>query len=63
MDKKLGFTTGITTSIKPSKKTLYFIQDLLEIIPNSIFYKRKNIKFKEIYFFLKNEESKIFWFL
>nr|UXY87673.1 ribosome production factor 1 [Cryptomonas curvata] len=60
MNKKLSFITAITTSIKPNKKTLYFIQDLLEIIPNSIFFKRKNFKFKEIYLFFKKRGIKNF---
>jgi rRNA maturation protein Rpf1 len=60
MTKKFNIMTAITTSIKPSKKTLYLIQDILEIIPNSIFFKRKNVKFKEIFIFFKKRGIKNF---
>jgi ribosome production factor 1 len=60
MNKKWNLITGITTSIKPNKKTLYLIQDILNIIPNSIFFKRKNYKFRKILLFFKKKGVKNF---
>ena len=60
MNNKLSFTTAITTSVKPSKKTLYFIQEMLNIIPNTFFFKRKNFKINEIFLFFKKKGIKNF---
>nr|UXY87184.1 ribosome production factor 1 [Cryptomonas sp.] len=54
---------GITTSIKPNKKTLFFIQDLLNLIPNSIFFKRKDYKIHQIAFYFRKKRINNFLIL
>jgi ribosome production factor 1 len=38
----------ITTNYTPSKQAYEFIRDLLQVFPNSVYYKRKNFAMKEI---------------
>jgi len=50
--------TVITTSIKASKTVYFVLNDLKNIFPNSIYFKRKNYKIRQIVSYLKRQDTK-----
>jgi rRNA maturation protein Rpf1 len=48
----------ITTSKKPDKKILFLLKDLLQLIPDLIYYKRKKFKIRHIFQYLKKFKAK-----
>jgi len=60
-NKKLRI--AIFTSNKPTKKILLIIKDLLYLIPNSIFFKKKNHKLQDIISYLRIHDFKNFLFV
>jgi len=56
--KSVNKSTVITTSIKPSRSVYFILNDLRNIFPNSIYFKRKNYKIRQIVSYLKSQEVK-----
>lgn len=50
--------TCITTSNKPTKKTLHFIKDFMNIIPKSVFLDRKRIVKNRMFLYFKKKGIK-----
>nr|UXY86756.1 ribosome production factor 1 [Cryptomonas paramecium] len=55
---------GITTSIKPSTKTLQLAYEFLNVVPNSCFFKRKQLSIARVLsFFIKKKVNTILIFI
>ena len=56
--KNKSINSVFTTSFKPSKTIFFILDDLMKIVPDSTYLKRKNFKIRQIIAYLKRKKIK-----